>query len=932
MSTSVLVDELKEERDRSRDDLRKSRFSGCLFAAFILTFFALVNLPFQVVEVEGEWVGYVDLSDSQQASDTGMPVMGGWPLRYSVAYSSKGEVTYRYWQPLNLLINIVLGLVLSWLMTRFLMFRHQSLAVAEESNRKRRFFDIVFAACIVVVPIAIFAAKVRRPYQQQRLAKQLRRNGNLFVSAWIPAILEPHLPQGIKRSLREIRHVRFLGIDDRLLDQAVEIPTLVSLHSFDGQHSVGSLQKLQERLHFDSLMLSGCDVGDEEIDAIVALPWLQHLKFPQTKLTVAQLRRLDSKPLRTVDLTGTSIDLDQLGEPDWVQTCELLWLSRPLDGDQASLNLDGWPVLEGLWVKRRSHMMNDAVLGLRLANLPSLKRLSLDRVQKHDLSLINLPRLVRIEEELIDARFVVNDNYLLPGLTWVRKLEVDGVDSLVELGCYAKDLEELNLGSVPSLKKFKLGAYLITLLGNVVPDTAQKELCGEWIQYLGQQQGPVELDFAYLPLEGVNLAPLANNKKIKRLNLNGTHASFDQLRQLAPMSEVDFLDARTTPLNKNGLRDLLNQFPDLANLAIDGTRVSDFDLVGRDRLKFVNVSAMHELESLRLIDQPRIKTSLQVTSTLNELSILNIPRLNGLSVEGPWPESAELKGLRDLEWFAGGGVEVTDAVAEEVLECQHLHRLAFAYSSLTKSSLRKIGDLGELVSLALPGSVIDDSIVREWRNVDDLWEVNLDDAPISAGTIAWLTRMSSLRRVSLNRISLDGATVNAISELRQVNELHLAESQLPIEALSVLLQQGHLQVLNLSGWDLTEEYLQVFERDGGGLQHLILGSDEVSAETYHRLMAISDSVFVELDSIPEFLDDAGVELLHQRADDVRRQVNSDWRLMLQSPQDEKSTFTPDTFWIERQRRIDERLIPLVPRSFLVSLNRNKFSHGKSVHD
>ena len=97
----------------------------------------------------------------------------------------------------------------------------------------------------------------------------------------------------------------------------------------------------------------------------------------------------------------------------------------------------------------------------------------------------------------------------------------------------------------------------------------------------------------------------------------------------------------------------------------------------------------------------------------------------GLSVEGPWPDASNIIGLRDLEWFAGGGPELEDKIADQVLQCAHLHRLTFAYPSITPETLRKVGQLEELVSLALPGTPANDELVGSWENINDLWEANL---------------------------------------------------------------------------------------------------------------------------------------------------------------------------------------------------------------
>ena len=902
----------------------KSRITGQLLAGVILLVFVTTNLPYQYVEVEPTWLGPLDLPESQQAGEIDLPIMAGWPLRYSVAYHEPNQLVYRDWKPLNLVLNTIFCVCSCWFTRWFMVFRHRSLSVASDTGRRRLIFDSFFAFCILVIPLLIVGSKTLGPYKQRQAVRPMLNTANFYASAWIPQAIEPHVPQTVKRWLQEVRHARLSGAKAAVAKRVANIPTLVSLHAYSGEHDLEVFENLKNRLHFNSLYVSNSKLNDSEAEAISKLQWLKHLKFPFTRLTAKQFHQFDSMPLLSVDLQGTTLPYAEIQKVQWRQTCELLWLSRPDDGVKDTLMLKDWAKLKTLSVKRTSYELNDAVLGLRLENLPELRRLCLDRVQKHDLALINVPRLAQLDEEIVDSRFAANQSLLVPGLTWVRNFEADGADSLTEIGCYAKDLEQLSLGKLPNLQKFKLGAFLLTLLGNVVPEDADIEKSRQWIRYLGKRQGPIELDLGYLPLQGVDLSPLSYNDKVKRLNLNGSNTDYTQLKQIGTNKKYDTLDARTTSLNGQQFVELLSQFPDLERLLVDGDDLGRLDLVERDRLKMLRVSTMRQVENVSLVDQPAIRTSLQMVTAPDSLRIENVPGLEGLSVEAPWPAVSKINGLRDLEWFAGGGSEVDDEIAEEVLRCANLHRLTFAYPSVSEETLLKIGELQELISLALPGTPLNDEIVRSWREVDDLWEVNFDDTHIAAETMVWLSRMPALRRVSLNRIQLNDEITEAMVELRQICELHLAGSQLPAETLSVLLSYGYLEVLNITHWDLNEEVFSVLETQGKRLTHLILGDSKVSLSEFRRLLDISESIFVEAEAYPSQLTDDEIATLHNRADSLRRQSNSGWRLMLKAPQDAPLQFSRGDFTADRERRIRQRERPWMPTHFSVDLSRDKF--------
>ena len=907
------------------EGMKKAKITGRLFAAFAIAFFVISNLPYQYVEVEPNWLGQIDLSESQQGGDSRLPVMGGWPLRYSIAYLEAGQLEYRVWQPWKLGFNILLGCFLSWSICWFLSFRFRSLSAVPPGHQRRLWFDSFFAFCILAVPLVILGTKAWRPYQQQKMARQLLGRGNVFISAWVPAWIDPHVPASLKQRLSEVRHVRLTSSTPALVRQIAEIPTLVSFHSYGGDYELNAFQKLRDRLHFDSLLVANGNLGDAEFESISNLPWLKHLKLPGTAVTSDQLLRFNHLPLVTVDIQGTGIPFSELKKVSWKRSCELLWLSRPPNGERGSLTLKDWERLQSLWVKRRNYELNDAVLGIRIEDLPQLRRLCLDRAQKHDLTLLNVPRLARIEEEIADSRFVLNTDYLVPGLTWVRNLEVSGADSLTQLGCYAKDLEQMELGELPNLQRLRIGAFVTTLFGSVIAQESDPEKSQRWISYLGQREGPYELDLGYLPLQGVDLTPLANNTEIHQLNLNGTYVEYSDLKQIGSSKKYQSLDARTTPLSGQQFIQLIEQFPQVEHLLIDGASLSHLDTKQHEKLKFLSVSTMREVEEISLVNQPKITTSLQMVARPRRLAIENVPGLRGLSLEGPWPSTSSLFGLRDLEWFAGGGVQVNDQLAEEILSCVHLHHLTFAYPSVSREVLTRVGLLKELVSLSLPGTPLDDQIVTSWDHVNDLWEANFNDTSVGAETVNWLASMSSLRRVSLNRIALNEEFSKSIVGLRQICELHLEESPISPEALSLLLRYGHLEVLNLTGWVFDEKLLDVLEKDAKGIAHLIIGKTQVDAETFRRLMAISDSIYVDTLHYPDQILDSEVATMHERADVLRRKINSGWRLTLESPQDIGAGMTRDDFLVDREQRIKQRRAPWMPVSFSIGLEPEKFN-------
>ncbi len=861
--------------------LVKSRIAGTLLAAIVLAAFALANLPYQYVETELDWVGFLEVPNGgSYRVHQSLPVMAGWPLRYWIRYDDGLAVEDRLWLPWRLGYNLALALLIAAGVYLFLQIRRRKMIERPDSIGLRRFFDCSVALAIVAVPGVIFGWHYWTSRQHRNLALQVSPIGSSCLSCWLPSPINNHVPAGLKRSFVRLREIHVFGASQQIAQAVCSVPSLASIHFYSGEFDSQPLDRLSSKCHLCALQLSRRDLGDSDLDSIVALPWLRQLRLSRTNLDSEQLRRFDRMPLRLVDLSFTDIELGRLGKPDWSSTVERLSLSRPNDGIPASLTLEGWPRLKVVRVERRSEIMNDAVLSLRLVDLPRLERLCIDRVQKHDLCLKNVPRLARVDEEIADLRFVISANTKIPGRTWVRSLEIDGADSLSEFDCFARDLERLSINRANGLRRFSLGSFLTTLVGETFPQDVDPEQCQRWIDHLGEMHGPPKLDLSFLPLGLNDLSSLAHNDGVRHLQLSETGLVYDQVKKLEGMQQLESLYIGSTPLAEDALAWLLDRFPNVEVMMSDVKRLTHFDLRGRDHLKELHLTPLEQLRELRIVDLPRLRTDIRLTRAPDVLEIRNAPSLRGFAMEGPWPENATFEGLRDLEWFTGGGEGINDEVVDQVLRCDSLDRLTLAYPAVSQDTLRRIGNLRELTFLALPGTPLNDDVVRDWSALTGLWEVNLDDTQISVETIGWLSRIESLRRVSIKRVALNEAAADALGELTQISELYLAGVPIAPSKLRRLLRHGGLETLDLSGWKVDPELVDLICSDGFALKHLVLRDTEVDQDSLQRLMDAAQSMYVDLDRVPGGLPDSLVAELSRRATALRYEMNTGWRQTL----------------------------------------------------
>jgi len=187
--------------------------------------------------------------------------------------------------------------------------------------------------------------------------------------------------------------------------------------------------------------------------------------------------------------------------------------------------------------------------------------------------------------------------------------------------------------------------------------------------------------------------------------------------------------------------------------------------------------------------------------------------------------------------------------------------------------------MNKLSMLILPGSDIDDGVTSNWSSLKSLWEINLDDTEVSVATIAWLGSIDSLRRVSLNRVPLDPVAADALSQLNQVSELQLAEVELGCEKLIPLLDAGNMESLNLSGWDLNEELLELINASPS-LKLLKIHDTTVTEEQVKQLMEVNSAIYVDAGELSKQFAPALTKELRRRAIALAQGSSSGWRQTL----------------------------------------------------
>lgn len=865
----------------------RTHLVAALLSALVLIIAGVVNLPFRYVEVGKHWVGVSQVEHNNTYSMERMPTMAGWPLRYWVRYDTDGLVQDRLWEPHKLWINLSLAALAAGLVYLFFWFRGRQLQpfptdplpVGTSNRLIVKVLDVAIALAILLIPAVILGQSHLVSQRHDVMVRQLARSGNCYVSCWLPEPIVRHIPGGLLRSFNRIRTVQLFRSSADKVTQAARIPDLIGLHCVGCQFDGVMLEPLQSNVHFRSLELSDRRLTQEDAERISRMRYLAELKLVDAQVDTGLLPYFDRLSLKSVDLTKNPLKLSALGKPGWAQSVISLELTRPKQDVEDSIVIDGWPRLRSIGITRISKLMNDATLKVRLANLPSLEIAALDRNQRHRLDLENLPRLITFEEGLGTLQRILRMDELVPGNMWLTELKMSRTPSLKEFGCYAKDLGEFSIDDTGNLRSFALGSYMVSSIGSTHANQSVPHGVQKWIDQLGQRQGPGDLNLTGLPLADTDLTPLVNNRRIRNLHFYSSGITFEQVQQLEGMDQLENLNIRDCQLEKDDLAWVSERFPNLRTLDVNGSGLETIDLSKMPHLRRLSLNRPREPKLVRMTGVPLLETELSLQSAPDTLEIQEARSLIGISVDGPWPQNASLSGLRDLEWFAGGGPEIDDRVLEQLLNCPELDQLTLAYTSVTGNQLRRIGRMKDLSILCLPGAEINDDVTSEWSTLKSLWEINLDDTNVSVGTIAWLGGIESLRRVSLNRVPLSDAAAKALAQIRQVSELQLADVSFDPSFLLALAEAGNIESLDLSGWDSNEDLLSVL-RSIPSLKLVKMHDTSITEEQLQSLLSANPMIYIDAGKSGEQFDSETSEELQRRAIALARKTNAGWRQAL----------------------------------------------------
>ena len=838
----------------------RERFDSAVITCILVTavLWGLLNWPWEYVATAHTWAQprmAFDLSVDFFAFNGIEKTQAGFPFKYWMQEPDDETGEYAFWSLPALIVNVLLGLLVVAAAggIAFLLSNHRNPSYAREIVGSVRFRMFGSLLSLVILAAACGTLYLRNE-QERQLEDQVSQHAVTVSYAVIPKPLAGMTPRPLLRSFTRLRAVALCRNSPETLAAAIATPTVHTI----GTHRIAPTAEQVRQLAKDG-RIKHLLVRHAKIDAATKSAIFQ----------ATSLRRLDLINCRGVEegweevrnlfrlqaliLTDTDLRLALLPSDGWPPKLNRMFLPRMKEGAD-SVTLRGLKSLTTLNVQRMDAVVNRELLRITLEDLPRLDYLGLETTQRISLRIKSAPRLRSIGYTEQDSMQRSMRQEVVPASLWLRELHLDGVYSLEEVSCDGLDLKEVTLRRAPNLRRISLSRF--GYQGGMVlrkPTASTPMSLQMLVNSLAKCDGPVSLDLSSLPLGGVDLTPLAQNKRIRRLELVNCGIEGKQSTALARLTSLTELDLRQCPITDADASRLLSLNVNLNALLVSSQSFSKIEVVDQTQLRgFVSTDSPNA-RVVNIANSPQLEVDLVLGDNLEVLKVHDGRSITGVSVDGPIPKGCELHGLRALKFFAIGGKNANDELCKDVWQCRDLDHLTIAYGSLSKQSLKHVGRLDRLTVLSLPGSDLDDEIVTQhWADLTMLSDINLSETKISSRTVAFAAALKNLQKLSIAYCDVKPEDLNDLTEVGQLIELDVAGIGITPDCLSGCLRRGMMDRLDLSDSHVSNELIDVLVSSAAnsllflGLKNCKLGDAEIDRiiDAHPRLVMDLDGTAV----------------------------------------------------------------------------------------
>ena len=797
-----------------------------------------------------------------------LPVAAGWPSDFYYRYDDLSNAEpYVYWSYARLLLNIgfATAVVVCLSGVSILYQKNRAKKSAEDAAEKepdaskRTFWnrmqekqaqlsiaDMLVVTSLIALGFGTHQWLKRSTNADLAVTRRLGQDASYKRETILPGIIHDWLPVALMRpSVRALMarttQVRLRNPTSQQVNTAMAMPHLRALSIGGGDYDLDILASLPNRHGLTTLHVTGRVLDDKTLSRVRLLNNLRDVSFARTNFSAGSLERLyesrrdASSRLTSLSLVDTSVDLSKLSEskvlPTMVSMKQLL-LARPKPGTSAKLRISALPALQTLRILSFDRGKNSEIVKLEVADCPQLKNIDIDQLQKWSLSLNNLQKLETIKPAPFKTAFRLGKNQSIPGSMWIDEFVADDLPSLTELKVYASDIGKMRLTKTPNLKSIGPGVYQMVPVGHSgqhrydskVPIEATQAL----LEGIGKSDGPELIDYSSVPLAGADLSPLVANQRLRDLYLHDCGLSAADLLKLRGDHSLRTVTTHGSELDGKALGELLAGMPKLERWHGDLFHIDRLRIENHQHLKGVadtfpdgfDPPRAHfaDCSALRLIDLPQWEDPIRLDSYhFQHLTIMNLPRLSHLIIDGNVCKGAVLSGLTGLSTIAAGGEHLTDEVIKDWADYRNLSSIRLYATTITADGFSKLLHGRQLSVLDLRGARVDDEAIL---GVDpsQLTTANLLDTDVTAESIRHVLKSPMLVELNVDEHVLHQESIDRIADQSAFRSLGIHAEGWTAVQFGRLAQMPELKHLTIRGLTLDKPVAQAFI--AGGMQSL----------------------------------------------------------------------------------------------------------------
>jgi Leucine-rich repeat (LRR) protein len=811
--------------------LTKRSLTGILL---LLAFAALAHFPFQYEEVffekskrflqpfatKGSY-----LSDHDPYQLAAPWHAAGWPIRYYVQADVEGQspvIAFSIWR---FLANLSV-----WLAAFASIFVYHQLAAKKEAKIKPKITTIsigdLMAATSLIAFVFWYGTYLTRNGSRDRaLFKEIEAVGGMCeVSLALPTPLKPIIPSPFYPMIARLVAVNVPEPDSSLVERLVNSPYLQQLFLGGGDYDLRLLDQLPTKPFLREVRLSGRKLDVGTIASLASCAQLTHLNIMNTDVNEKALPILEGMTrLRSLNLIRTEVDTSQASFGRLATQLDTLYLPHP-SRSNSRISLEDWPELQVLICDEPDEPSNPYITTVQIKNMPNLARIELDGIHTFDLMVENAPELSEIRPLIWrDAEKRIPRNRSLPQLPLLRSVELRSVPKLQKIETEEKYFRSARIRSPDQVSLF-IGSsetndsrFFFSNRADISETTADPRRQA-WINSMAECDGIRDLRLSRVPLSGVDFTPLTKMSALVSLELSKTFLQQRQWKQLLSIKQLESMDLAGNPVDGQIIAEVVNNLPNLRNLYIDPWTVGRLRLEDNAKIKSLFTKLRNTpmplpttlVDAMRLKNLPELAETLDFSEKLSYLHLENIPSIRGISTRSPWLEKATMRGIRDLEYFVGGGKHFGDEEFRELLSCKSLARLTIAHSHVSRELLEQIVTLTSLTRVNLTGCKVDDSLINAWHTLPNLVELHLESTFITDASVSKLLECKELEVLAIGNSGITAKNLQRLSVLPKIRSLRLSDSKIDKETAIAINGFKKLLRLDLSGCQIDREALMEF--------------------------------------------------------------------------------------------------------------------------